>query len=63
MDASVEKLLLSKLRQPIHKTYICQYILRTTEQGECDKILTKLVDEGKIRESEFAKDYYVIKTV
>jgi hypothetical protein len=63
MDASTEKLLLSKLRQPIHKTYICQYILRSAEQSECDKVLFKLVDEGKIIESKFAKDYYVVKNV
>lgn len=63
MDASTEKLLLSKLRQPIHKTYICQYILKSSEQSECDKVLFKLVDEGKIIESKFAKDYYVIKNV
>lgn len=63
MDTETEKLLLSKLRRPIHKTYICQYILRTTEQGECDKILSKLVEENKIKESEFAEGYYVVKSV
>jgi hypothetical protein len=62
MDANIEKLLLSKLRQPVHKTYICKYIFKYAEQGKCDETLNKLVKEGKIEESPLASGYYVIKS-
>jgi hypothetical protein len=61
MDAQIEKLLLSKLRQPVHKTYICKYVFKYAEQGKCDEVLNKLVSEGKIEESPLASGYYVIK--
>lgn len=60
MDSKIEKLLLSKLRQPVHKSYICKYIFKYSEQGECDKELDRLVNEGKIIESPLASEYYVI---
>ena len=63
MDSNIEKLLLSKLRQPVHKTYICKYIFKYSEQGECDKMLDKLVEEGKIIESPLASGYYVVKNI
>lgn len=63
MDSNIEKLLLSKLRQPVHKTYICKYIFKYSEQGECDKMLDKLVEEGKIIESPLASGYYVIVNI
>ena len=62
MDANIEKLLLSKLRQPVHKTYICNYIFKYAEQGKCDETLNKLVEEGKIEESPLASGYYVIRS-
>jgi len=62
MDTKSNKLLLSKLRQPIHINYIASYILRITED-ETRVILNKLIEENVIEESSYAKDYYVIKTV
>jgi hypothetical protein len=62
MDTKSNKLLLSKLRQPIHINYIANYILKITED-ETRVILNKLIEENVIEESSYAKDYYVIKTV
>jgi hypothetical protein len=59
MDSKTEKLLISKLRQPVHKSYICKYIFKHSEQEECDKELDRLVNEGKIMESPLASGYYV----
>ena len=56
------KKLLSKLRQPIHIDYISKYILRIPED-ETRVVLNKLLEENVIEESNYAKDYYVIKTV
>jgi hypothetical protein len=53
---------LSKLRQPIHIDYISKYILRIPED-ETRVVLNKLLEENVIEESNYAKDYYVIKTV
>jgi hypothetical protein len=60
MDKSIEKLLVSKLRQPLHKSYICKYILKN-EIEECESILNKLVDDDLIIESPLASGYYVVK--
>jgi hypothetical protein len=58
LDKKTEKLLLAKLRQPIHKSYISKYILKTNEDL-CNLILDKLVSCGKIKQTEF-KGYYVL---
>ena len=62
MDTKTTKILLSKLRQPVHIDYISKYILRIPED-ETRIVLNKLLDENVIEESIYAKDYYVIKTV
>ena len=62
MDKNLEKLLLNKLRQPIHKNYICKYIFRYSTQEDCDKELDRLVNEGLIEESPLATGYYVAKS-
>ena len=62
MDDKITKTLMSKLRQPIHINYISSHILRLSE-GETRVILNKLLEEGVIEESNYAKDYFVIKTV
>ena len=54
------KLLESKLRQPIHITYISEHILKK-DLEETRKIINSLVSDGFIVESETAKDYYSIK--
>ena len=60
MDNKTKKLLNTKLRQPIHISYISKYILKITEK-ETKKILDKLIDEGVIEESSLAPNYYVNK--
>ena len=62
MDTKTTKILLSKLRQPVHIDYISKYILRIPED-ETRIVLNKLLDENVIEESKYAKDYYVIKNV
>ena len=62
MNDKVTKTLMSKLRQPIHINYISSHILRVSEE-ETRKIIVNLLKEGVIEESNYAKDYYVIKTV
>jgi hypothetical protein len=57
MDDKTKKLLNSKLRQPVHISYISKYILKLTEK-ETKEILDKLIDEGVIEESALAPDYY-----
>lgn len=60
MDDKTKKLLNTKLRQPIHISYISKYILKMTEK-ETKKILDELIDEGVIEESSLAPNYYVNK--
>lgn len=54
------KLLESKLRRPIHISYISEHILKK-DMGETKKLLTKLMEDGYVFESETAKDYFYIK--
>jgi hypothetical protein len=54
------KLLQSKLRRPIHITYISEHILKK-DLDETRKIINSLVSDGFIVESESAKDYFSIK--
>ena len=57
MDNKTKKLLNTKLRQPIHISYISKYILKMTEK-ETKEILDKLIEEGVIEESPLAPGYY-----
>ncbi len=60
MDNKVKKLLNSKLRQPVHISYISKYILKMTEK-ETKKILDEMISEDLIEESPMASNYYVNK--
>ena len=60
MDNKDKKLLNSKLRQPVHISYISKYILKMTEK-ETKKILDEMIDEDLIEESPMASNYYVNK--
>lgn len=60
MNEHYEKLLLSKLRMPVHIDYIAKYILETN-MLETREILARLIEEEMVQESSVAKDYYVIK--
>ena len=59
MDKTL-KLLQSKLRQPIHITYISEHILRK-DMDETRKLITKLMEDGYVFESKTSKDYFYIK--
>ena len=61
MDDKTKKLLNTKLRQPVHISYISKYILKMTEK-ETKEILDKLIDEGVIEESPLSQNYYVNKS-
>jgi hypothetical protein len=62
MDVKTKKLLNSKLRQPVHISYISKYILKITEE-ETKKILNELIDEDVIEESPLASNYYINKKI
>jgi hypothetical protein len=54
------KLLESKLRRPIHITYISEHILRK-DMNETRALINKLMVDGYVFESETSKDYFYIK--
>lgn len=60
MDDKTKKLLNSKLRQPVHISYISKYILKKTEE-ETKEILTQMIEENLIEESPLASNYFVNK--
>jgi phosphoribosyl-ATP pyrophosphohydrolase len=57
MDDKTKKLLNTKLRQPVHISYISKYILKLTEK-KTKEILDKLIEEGVIEKSPLAPNYY-----
>jgi predicted transcriptional regulator len=61
MEKNQNKLLLSKLRRPVHIDYISKYILKTSV-NESKKILNNLVNDGIIVKSKLSKDYYVVQS-
>jgi hypothetical protein len=52
------KLLMDKLRQPIHISYISKYILKLDEVNTKQK-LDILISEGYVKESILSDGYYV----
>jgi hypothetical protein len=61
MNQEQYKLLTSKLRLPVHISYISSYILRVSEE-ETLKILNELIEKGEVKESEISKGYYVVQS-
>jgi hypothetical protein len=59
MNEKQIKLLMDKLRQPIHISYISKYILKLDED-QTKKQLDSLISEGHIKESNLAEGYYVV---
>jgi hypothetical protein len=51
------QLLFSKLRQPVHVSYIAKYILKV-EEKEALEILSKYIEAGEIIESPLSKGYF-----
>jgi hypothetical protein len=62
MEEKLKKTLLGKLRQPIHIEYISNYIVKKSME-ETMNIIDKLIEDGVIEESKYAKNYYVVKTI
>ena len=62
MTPKQEKEFLSKLRQPIHVSYVSKYLLKK-DMNETKQILQKYIDEGIIEESKLAKEYYGVKNI
>lgn len=62
MDEKKLSSLLSKLRQPLHISYISRYILNE-DLEVCQKQMDNLVEQGLIIESPLASKYYVVQTV
>lgn len=53
-----EEQALNKLARPVHISYICGYILKSSME-ECVKTINQWVEEGLIKESEYGEGYYV----
>ena len=51
---------LSKLRRPVHISYIQNNLLKTSKE-ETREVIDKYVEEGILEESKYAKDYYSLK--
>lgn len=62
MEEKTIKTLMGKLRQPIHIDYISKYILKLSME-ETHTIINKLVEDNIIEESNYAKEYYVVKNI
>lgn len=60
MNQEQYKLLNSKLRLPVHITYISEYILKVSED-DTKKIIESLIERGEVEESRYGKGYYVLK--
>ena len=52
------ELLFSKLRRPIHYSYIARYILKESNEKTLET-LTKLTDLGLLEESKYSQGYFV----
>jgi hypothetical protein len=54
------KLLQSKMRRPIHISYISERILKK-DMDDTRRLINKLMEDGYVFESETSKDYFYIK--
>lgn len=52
--------LLAKLRSPVHISFISSHIFKK-DMEETKKMIQELMTENIIEQSEYAKDYYVLK--
>lgn len=60
IDQYTLKELLDKLNRPIHVSYIARYILKQ-EIDTTNKVMTQLIGQGIVEESELGKEYFVRK--
>ena len=59
---SLKQILLSKLRRPIHISYISIYVTKLS-MDDTIKIINELIDEDLVEESKYGKGYYVVKSM
>jgi len=57
---SLKQILLSKLRRPVHVSYISKYMVKLP-MDETMNILNEMIVDNLIEESVYGKGYYVIK--
>ena len=57
---SLKQILLSKLRRPVHVSYISKYMVKLPME-ETMKMLNEMIVDNLIEESVYGKGYYVIK--
>lgn len=62
IDQYTLKELLDKLNRPVHVSYIARYILKQ-EIDTTNKVMTQLIGQGIVEESELGKEYFVRKLV
>jgi hypothetical protein len=55
---SLKQTLISKLRRPVHITYIAQHLTKTTVE-QTRIYLNELIEQGFVEESKYGKDYFV----
>jgi len=55
---SLKQTLISKLRRPVHITFIAQHLTKTTVE-QTRKYLNELIEQGLVEESKYGKDYFV----
>lgn len=60
IDQYTLKELLDKLNRPVHVSYIARYILKQ-EIDTTNKVMTQLIGQGIVEESELGKEYFVRK--
>ena len=58
---SLKQTLLSKLRKPIHVSFISKHLVKLP-MNQTMVIINEMVEEGLIEESVYGKDYYVSKS-
>lgn len=58
---SLKQTLISKLRRPIHISYISKYLTKTSME-ETERIISELIKDGILEESKYGKGYYVVKS-
>jgi hypothetical protein len=58
---SLKQTLISKLRRPVHISFISKHLTRTSME-ETERIISELIEDGILEESKYGKGYYVVKS-
>jgi hypothetical protein len=57
-NTQIIKLILTKLRRPLHVSYISKYLTKLP-LNETMVLINEMVEEGLIEESKYGKGYFV----